>query len=79
MNCRECIAPKHVCPSCRKMRKEGDWLYGIDNGTRYCKCPECGRRNSIHSYQYKNPFIYCFHCGRKNIHGEQTEIDITPD
>ena len=73
INCELCIdkTSDEVCHNCRQMRSFGEWIYELDNGTRMCKCPECGRRMMIGLYRYSNPYKFCPYCGRKNIKHEQ--------
>ena len=77
MNCKECLdkTSETVCHCCKQMQSASEWLYEIDNGTRMCKCPDCGGRMLLGVYTYWNPYKFCPYCGRKNIIGEQISID----
>lgn len=52
----------------------GVWERSIDNDCLMHKCSVCGARVVKGLYEYKNPNLYCYHCGAK-MDGERRSDD----
>ena len=81
MKCSDCLKynrndSKVFCEICRENQQCGDWIWYIDNGHRHVRCPACGFGLPIDFYAYKNPYKFCPGCGRRNLLGEQTKMDV---
>ena len=76
MRCKNCVegTSTAACDACRKTQEEGRWLWELDNGQRFCRCPVCGFRNRLGLYVYRNPFRYCAGCGTQMIAREQLSL-----
>ena len=78
LNCKDCIegTSERACTACRKMQNEGRWMWELDNGQRFMRCPECGFANRLGGYVYENHFNFCAGCGQRMRTFEQTEMGI---
>lgn len=51
-------------PVSREQIERATWISSTDNGYPMYECSACGARDTKDPYEYENPRLFCYRCGR---------------
>lgn len=51
-------------PISRERVERATWIVTTDNGCTMYACSACGARDVKELYEYENPRLFCYRCGR---------------
>lgn len=58
------LAAEALHPVSRDRIERATWISSTDNGCPMYECSACGARDTKDPYEYENPRLFCYRCGR---------------